>query len=106
MSRHESKDQKFWEMSQKLCSLISLLTFGLQENQEEKKSVFFFFLHDRLFLELGSFISARRVLLFTVQLRTTHQHSLFKSRLQLEGKTLKQPEMLLFFVNYATRVDF
>lgn len=103
MSRHESKDQKFWEMSQKLCSLISLLTLGLQENQEEKKS---FFLHDRLFLELGSFISARRVLLFTVQLLTTHQHSLFKSRLQLEGKTLKQPEMLLFFVNYATRVDF
>lgn len=102
MSMSNSKDQKFCEMSQKLYSLISLLTFGLQENQEKKN----FFLYDRLFLELGSFILACRVLLFTVQLLTTHQHSLFKSRLQLEVKTLKQPEMLLFFVNYTTGVDF
>jgi len=51
-------------------------------------------LHDRLFLELGSFISAQSV---PVQGAAAKNSSplLFKSRVQLEVKTLQQPEMLL-----------
>lgn len=98
--RHKPRDQKFWETSQNsfvmFPDFISNICTTKEPRKKKKKKRKSCLLHVRFFLELDSSISAQKLLLFTVQLLTTHQHSLFKSRLQLEVKTVKQPEMSLF----------
>lgn len=91
-----------WPVTVFLYFSIQFVTLQLQENNGGKKGCL---LHDRLFLELGAFISSQRVLLFTVQLQTTHQHSSFESRVRLEVKTLKTCKVITA-VSHATGFDF